>query len=109
MTTSKQLLSNKEQARLEKYNQQFHKIVSTQAPKHNCFAEQSKEEKKRVNNSRFIVNMELRAKSEPKDFLDEENSAHQFSVRDMSIQADSEERNEISLQTDVIDLKNMNN
>ena len=108
MTTSKQLLSNKEQARLEKYNQQFHKIVEKQAPKHNCFAETSKEEKKRVNNSRFIVNMELRAKSEPKNFEDEEVSAHQFSVRDMSMQADSEERNEIALQTDVIDLKNMN-
>ena len=50
--------------------------------------------------------MELRAKSEPRKFDDFENSAHQFSVRSRSAQADSEERNEIAMQTDIIDLKN---
>ena len=61
----------------------------------------------RVNNSRYMVKMELRAKSADRQYDDFENSAHQFSVRSKSIQADSEERNEIALQTEMIDLKNM--
>lgn len=52
--------------------------------------------------------MELRAKSEPKEFDDKSHSAHQFSVREVSLQADSEERAEIAMQTDIIDLKSMN-
>ena len=76
MTTSKQLLSLKEQGKLDKYNSQFRKIMDYQIPKHNCFAEMPNEKKKRVNNSRFMIAMELRAKSEPKQFADEENSAH---------------------------------
>ena len=52
--------------------------------------------------------MELRAKSEPKEFTEKDNSAHQFSVRDVSLQADSEERAEIAMQTSAIDLKSMN-
>ena len=55
-----------------------------------------------------MINMELRAKSEPKEFVEKENSAHQFSVRNASMQADSEERNEIAMQTEAIDLKSMN-
>lgn len=39
MTTSKQLLSQKEQSKLDKYNAQFRKIMDYQIPKHNCFAE----------------------------------------------------------------------
>ena len=52
--------------------------------------------------------MELRAKSEPKEFDEKSNSAHQFSVREMSVYADSEERAEIAMQTDIIDLKSIN-
>jgi len=44
-----------------------------------------------------MINMELRAKSEPKEFAEKEHSAHQFSVRDVSLQADSEERAEIAM------------
>ena len=106
--TSKQLLTSKEQAKLDKYNQTFRRVINHSVPKHNCFAEVPKEKRARVNNSRFMVQMELRAKSEPKEFDDKSNSAHQFSVRDISIQADSEERNEIALQTSVIDLKSIN-
>lgn len=36
--------------------------------------------------------MELREIEEPKSMYDESNSAHQFSKKDMSIQADSEAR-----------------
>ena len=108
LTTSKQLLSVKEQEQLDKYNMMFRRVVRNSVPKHNCFAEIPKEKRARVNNSRFVINMELRAKSEPKEFEDFDNSAHQFSVRSKSIQADSEERNEIAMQTSIIDLKSMN-
>lgn len=97
LATSKQLLSVKEQQRLDKYNEQFRRVVSHSAPRHNCFAEIPKEKKAKVNNSRFVVQMELRAKSEPREFEDKDNSAHQFSVRDKSLQADSEERAEIAM------------
>ena len=93
---------------MDKYNEQFRRVVSHSAPRHNCFAEIPKEKKAKVNNSRFMVNMELRAKSEPKEFDDKSNSAHQFSARNVSLQADSEERNEIAMQTSAIDLKSMN-
>ena len=63
----------------------FKRIVRSTAPKHNCFAEVPKEKRARVNNSRFVVQMELRAKSEPRSYEDFENSAHQFSVRSKSI------------------------
>lgn len=108
MTTSKQLLSVQEQNKLEKYNKQFQKVVDFNVKKHNCFEEVPVEKKKKVNNSRYMIAMELRAKSEPKYFKDEENSAHQFSVRDISLQADSEERAEIAMQTSIIDLKSIN-
>ena len=38
------------------------------------------------------IELEIRQKSEGASMQDEEQSAHQFSVRDMSIQADDEER-----------------
>ena len=72
-------------------------MVSHSAPRHNCYAEIPKEKKAKVNNSRYMVNMELRAKSEPKVYSEKDNSAHQFSVRNVSLQADSEERAEIAM------------
>ena len=83
-------------------------MVSHSAPRHNCFAEVPKEKKAKVNNTRYMVQMEVRAKSEPKGITAKDNSAHQFSVRDVSLQADSEERAEIAMQTSAIDLKSMN-
>ena len=44
------------------------------------------------------VEMELRPKSEGKSLHDEEGSAHQFSVKDMSIQADEEEKLDLDMQ-----------
>ena len=76
LNTSLQMLSKKDQHSLDKYNQQFKRVVAAQAPKHNCFAEVPAEKKRRVNNSRYLVAMELRAKSEPKFFEDKEHSAH---------------------------------
>lgn len=75
--------------------------------KHDCYRI-GKKIQKRPNDMRYMVEMELRAKSEPKEFADEDNSAHQFSVRDKSLQADSEERAEIAMQTSLIDLKSNN-
>jgi len=37
--------------------------------------------------------------------LDEENSAHQFSLHDRSMQADSEERHEVEMQTSALEYK----
>ena len=45
-----------------------------------------------------LVEMELRPKSEGKSLHDEEGSAHQFSVKDMSIQADEEEKLDLDMQ-----------
>ena len=47
--------------------------------------------------------MELRGKSEPREYDEKSNSAHQFSVRDKSLQCDSEERFENAMQTSAID------
>lgn len=44
------------------------------------------------------VEMELRPKSAGKSLHDEEGSAHQFSVRNISAQADEEERLELDMQ-----------
>ena len=67
----------REQEQLDKYNRMFRKIVREKAPKHNCMDDKPKENtKKKVNNSRFVVQMELRAKSEPKEYADGDNSAH---------------------------------
>ena len=92
LTQTKQLLTTKEIAKLDKYNETFRKVVKESVPKHNCFAEIPREVRARTNNSRYMVQMELRAKSEPKEYSDKDGSAHQFSVRDVSLQADSEER-----------------
>ena len=43
------------------------------------------------------IELEIRQKSEGASMKDEEHSAHQFSVRDMSIQADDEEREELAM------------
>ena len=55
MTTSKQLLSQKERDKLDRYNRTFKKVVSNTAKKHNCFAELPIEKRGRVNNSRYMI------------------------------------------------------
>lgn len=50
--------------------------------------------------------MELKVKQEECEVSDKEGSAHQFSMRSVSLQADSLEQYEIDMQTDLIDLKN---
>jgi hypothetical protein len=41
--------------------------------------------------------MELKCKEYPKELSDKDLSAHQFSRRELSVQADSEEREEINM------------
>lgn len=53
--------------------------------------------------------MELREIEDPKSMYDESNSAHQFSKKNISVQADSEARMDFQMQTSVIDYKNMLN
>lgn len=50
-----------------------------------------------------MVKMELREIEDPVSMVDESNSAHQFSLQDHSVQADSEARHEIGMQTSAIE------
>lgn len=51
------------------------------------------------------MKLELREAQPDKLMLDEENSAHQFSLCDASMQADSEERLDAEMQTQAVDLR----
>ena len=53
--------------------------------------------------------MELREVQEPISMHDESNSAHQFSLKDMSVQADSEARLDVAMQTSAIDYASAGN
>ena len=53
------------------------------------------------------VKLELREVEDDKLMLDEENSAHQFSLCDASMQADSEERMDAEMQTQKVELRSM--
>ena len=59
-----------------------------------------------VAKDREVVKMELRGVQVPIMQATEHVSAHQFSQRSFSQQADSEERQEIFIETALIDLKN---
>ena len=76
LTSSLALLPQAEQARLKKYNEQFRKMLNLKMKgKHDCYRLDNKIQK-RPNDMRYMVEMELRAKSEPKEFSEEGNSAH---------------------------------
>ena len=53
--------------------------------------------------------MELREVQDPVSMHDESNSAHQFSLKDMSVQADSEARLDAQMQTSAIDVASVGN
>ena len=104
-TTSMEFLSKKEQDKLDEYNRVFRKTVERSAPKHDCLGMLPKEKQTKLSNARYMVTMELRAKSEPKEFSEKSVSAHQYSPRDISVQADSDEREENATMMNAIDLK----
>ena len=74
--------------------------------KHNCgagvedFVVKKKKEVKRK-----VCEMALKDIPEEITYDDQNHSAHQFSQRSFSCQADSEERDEVRLQVELIDLK----
>ena len=71
LTTSTNLLSQREQVRLKKYNEMFKKMLNSTLPKkHDCY-KVDKKIQKRPNDMRYMVEMELRAKSEPKYYQDD--------------------------------------
>ena len=84
-------LSKREKNKLNEFTSEFKNLRRFDQPKHNCLGKKPKKKPK------FVFEMELRAKSEPKYFTDEENSAHQFSVRSKSIQVDCKQREEIAM------------
>lgn len=50
------------------------------------------------------IELELRQRSEGPEYHDEDQSAHQFSLNDQSVQADSEERLELEMNQSKADL-----
>jgi len=53
--------------------------------------------------------MELREVEDAVSMMDESNSAHQFSRKDMSVQADSDARRDAEMQTSQVDMKSVVN
>ena len=51
------------------------------------------------------IKMEIRGIDQGVSMYDESNSAHQFSLKDMSVQADSEARLDAQMQTSVIEMR----
>ena len=97
------LLSGPEKKRLSRYNSQFRNMLDHMAPKHNCYGKKRRPIKKK--DQPIFVTMELKAKEEPKEYDEFSNSAHQFSVRDKSLQCDSHEVLENEMQTSVVSKK----
>lgn len=58
---------------------------------------------------RKTVKMELREVEDAVSMMDESNSAHQFSRKDMSVQADSDARRDAEMQTSQVDMKSVVN
>lgn len=71
-----------------------------------CGIKQERANKKKPRSAprrKEVVRLELREPEADKLMLDEENSAHQFSLCDASMQADSEERLDAEMQTQQIE------
>lgn len=103
LATSMHKLEKEDQQRLNRYVAEMRAIQKYEPPKHDCL---SKKKKTKIENTRLVMEMELKVKQEEVDLSDKEGSAHQFSMRSVSLQADSIEQFEIDMQTDLIDLKN---
>ena len=95
LTSALEELPKAEQAMIKKYNERFRKLLN-RSKHHDCY-KIDRRNKSLKNELRDVVQMELKAISEPREYEDFEQSAHQFSVRDISLQADSEERAEIAM------------
>lgn len=103
LATSMHKLEKEDQKKLNRYVAEMRAIQKYEPPKHDCL---SKKKTTKIENSRIIMEMQLKVKQEEVELSDKEASAHQFSMRSVSLQADSIEQFEIDMQTDLIDLKN---
>ena len=72
-----------------------------------CCGEKKKKLKRAMSarSKRRTIRMELRQVEDGVSMMDESHSAHQFSVKEMSVQADSEARLDAEMQTSVINMK----
>ena len=95
-------LDKEDQQKLNRYMAEMRALQKYEPPKHDC---SSKKKKTKIENVRLVMEMELKVKQEDIEQSDKEGSAHQFSMRSVSLQADSVEQFEIDMQTDLIDLK----
>lgn len=97
LDSSMKKLSRKERAKIREFTKEFRNMKRFDVPKHDCIHPKKKHKKDTI-----LFEMELRAKSEPKEYSDAEQSAHQFSVRSKSIQVDKYEYNDIQAVTEAI-------
>ena len=70
--------------------------------KHHCSCPAHQPPPPKTPRPKKTVKMELRPVEDPVSMYDESNSAHQFSVKNASVQADDEDRLEAQMQTSAI-------
>lgn len=106
LTTSDHLLSEDERRKLRKYVNEMRSMQSLEPKKHDCgVAVRSNWISKTITSNKTMMEMELKAIQKPLPTRHFEIDAHQFSEHSAGNQADSDEQEEINLQTDLIDLK----
>ncbi len=103
LVTSMSKLPEEERKRLNRYMSQVRTAQAYEPPRHDCL---KVKKKRQVDNSKTLVEMTLRSRVDAVQTCDRELSAHQFSARSVSMQADSVEKFEIDMQTELIDAKN---
>lgn len=104
-----------DRSRLKRYISELRAVQTLHNKKHICPEDPKIKKKKNkklphnpCDNDRRTIEMEVFGIKAPLPVQTEAVSAHQFSSRSASQQADSEERNEVFLETALIDLKQQN-
>lgn len=103
LTTSMHKLDQFDQKKLKRYVAEMRSLQKYEPPKHDCINAIKKQQKNYQ--ARQLMEMELKVKQKELEFSDKECSAHQFSQRSKSLQADSVAQLELDLQIDLIDKK----
>lgn len=81
-------LSIIQRKRLSTYVTNLRDVQYTNPAKHNCLAK-PKPGAPKIDNSKQVVEMQLRGLKVPKEYKDVFNSANQFEMKEVSVQADS--------------------
>ena len=80
LQTSLQLLSAKERRRLDYYNRQWRRRVNRAVPRHDCLGAlalpRGGRTERQAPAAKYMLQMELKAKSEPKECSEKSGSAH---------------------------------